>query len=570
MNPENSKKKEVRTEVFTNMNEQELQTILEEEATMKESESTEQRNQDPLAGGYETAINVSVDSLVIDYHPRKNLGDLKSLMGSIKRDGLLEPLLAYEMEDGKVALIDGYRRLAAAKEFGWKEVPCVIRKKMSQRDAAHLSYVKNAERNAFDPIEIAFHLKAMMDRFGYSMRDLDLKGYGSAASISLKLKLLDVAAPVQEKISAGELSVAHGIQIAKLPTHKEQERMAKRVIDEDLTAKRTERQISRYLSKGKREDDQTRIDFPDSEIPGVYMKDSRDMSELPDGSVHLIVSSPPYNVGMEFEKGVSFEEHTEMIQGVLKECARVLSKQGIIALNVGDIQTFKDRDGKNPNSQVELMGHRYKAWLKKYGIFLTDVIIWKKRMPAWTKRPDIHYADVAHTNYKLLPNYEPVYVFRKKGERETPPEDVVLRSRLNKEEWVAWTPAVWDIKPVVNMEGHPCIYPDELCMRLIRMFSYEGDTVLDPWLGSGTTVKVARELNRVGIGYEKEPQYKEVIMKKLGTGNVQAGFEGVRKLMKEIGLSPGEEQEVRESHEEEKEETVVEHAEGQLVMVAAA
>ncbi len=69
--------------------------------------------------------------------------------------------------------------------------------------------------------------------------------------------------------------------------------------------------------------------------------------ELPDESVHLIVSSPPYGVGMEFEKGVSFEEHTEMIQGVLKECARVLSKQGIIALNVGDIQTFKERDGKN-------------------------------------------------------------------------------------------------------------------------------------------------------------------------------------------------------------------------------
>jgi len=570
MATENSTNKEVRTEILTNMDEQELQTILKEEATMKDSESTEKRNQDPLVGGYETAVSVSIDSLVIDYHPRKNLGDLKSLMGSIKRDGLLEPLLAYEMEDGKVALIDGYRRLAAAKEFGWKEVPCVIWKKMSKRDAAHLSYVKNAERNAFDPIEIAMHLKAMMERFGYSMRDLEIKGYGSAASISNKLKLLEVAAPVQEKIRSGELSMAHGIQIAKLPTQKEQERMAKRVIDEDMTAKRTERQIDRYLSKGKQKDDRPRIQVPDSDIPGVYMKDSRDMSEMPDKAVHLIVTSPPYSVGMEYEKGVTFEEHIEMVQGVLKECGRVLVSGGVMAINVGDIYNFKGREGKSKVSQVELMGHKYQSWLRSHGIFLTDTILWLKPMAAWRKRPDIQYTDVPHTTYTMLPNFEPVYIFRKKGERETPSEEIVLQSKLTKEQWTAWTPAVWKITPVLKAEGHPCPYPEELCMRLIKMFSYEGDTVLDPWLGSGTTVKVARELNRVGIGYEKEPQYKEVIMKKLGTGNVRADFEGVRKLMKEMGLSPGEEQEVKESHEEEKEETVVEHAEGQLVMVAAA
>ena len=66
------------------------------------------------------------------------------------------------------------------------------------------------------------------------------------------------------------------------------------------------------------------------------------------------------------------------------------------------------------------------------------------------------------------------------------------------------------------MEGHPSVFPDELVRRLICMFSYDGDTVLDPFLGSGTTVKVARELGRVGIGYERELQYKSVIMKKLG------------------------------------------------------
>jgi hypothetical protein len=93
---------------------------------------------------------------------------------------------------------------------------------------------------------------------------------------------------------------------------------------------------------------------------------------------------------------------------------------------------------------------------------------------------------------------------------------VILRSKLTKQEYIAWVPSVWDINTVHKMEGHPCIWPDELAHRLIRMFTYEGDTVLDPWLGSGTTVKVAKELNRDGIGYEKEPQYKAVIMERLG------------------------------------------------------
>jgi DNA modification methylase len=412
----------------------------------------------------------------------------------------------------------------------------------------------------------------MMERFGFTMRDLEIKGYGSAASISNKLKLLDLTEPVQKKIQSGELSIAHGLQLVRLPNKKEQERMAKRVIDEDLSAKRTERQIGRYLSKGKQKDERPPAQIPDTDIPGVYIKDSRDMRELPDESVHLIVSSPPYGVGMEYEKGVTFDEHIEIIQGVLKECARVLVKGGIMGLNVGDIHCFKARDGKKEPSQVEMMGHRYQTWLRRYGIFLTDVIIWLKRMPSWTKRPDIHFTDVAHTAYKLLPNFEPVYIFRKKGEREVPDEDVVLKSRLTKEEWVAWTPSVWNIKPVQNMEGHPSIYPDELCLRLIKMFSYEGDTVLDPWLGSGTTIKVARELNRVGIGYEKEAQYKEVIMRRLG---ISSKADEHKEVDKKIGIlqeafasaTDGEEHFpdlVKVKDEQEKEKPSVEHADDYL------
>ncbi|MFC1824294.1 DNA-methyltransferase, partial [Thermodesulfobacteriota bacterium] len=163
---------------------------------------------------------------------------------------------------------------------------------------------------------------------------------------------------------------------------------------------------------------------------------------------------------------------------------------------------------------------------------LTDLIIWNKGRGSWAKRPDISFTpETKHTSFHILPCAEPVYIFRKKGEREVPSEDVVLRSRLTKEQWAAWTLGIWDINPVQPQVEHPAMYPDELCVRLIKMFSYEGDTVLDPWLGSGTTVKVARELNRIAYGYEKEPQYKEVIMKKLGIASEKAVIEAERTEM---------------------------------------
>jgi modification methylase len=460
--------------------------------------------------------NLPVNSLVVKYHPRNTLGDIESLQGSIKRDGLQEPLMVYDVGDNQYAVIDGVRRLAAIQEFGWQNVPCLIYKGMDASDAAHISYVKNTERNSLNPVEIALHLKAMIDEFGYNQRELELKGYGSPAKISGQLKLLDLPESIQKQIQDSELTAAHGLAIVKLPTKKEQENMAKQIKDFDLSAKKTEIRISRYLDKGKKKVEKIKEMTPSPDIPGVYFKDSRDMSELPDKSVHLIVSSPPYGVGMEYEKGVTYDEHLEMLNAVMDECGRVLIPGGVMALNVGDIYNFRGSKGKNDYSQIQLMGHKYQSFLRKHRIYLKSHIIWKKTM-AWTKRPEIFFdEDTNHTSYKILDTFEPVYIFRKEGKREIPSEDVVLRSKLTKEQWKAWVPSIWEITPVKNMEGHPSIYPDELVSRLIKMYSYEGDMVLDPFLGSGTTVKVARELHRDGIGYEREIQYKPVIMKKLG------------------------------------------------------
>jgi DNA modification methylase len=205
------------------------------------------------------------------------------------------------------------------------------------------------------------------------------------------------------------------------------------------------------------------------------------------------------------------------MQAVMDECARVLVPGGIMAINVGDIHNFKGAKDNNPFTQIQLVGHKYQTFLRRKQIYLTDQIVWVKATHPHSRDISKAWSDkISHTGYRIIISHDPIYIFRKKGERQAPTEEVALKSFVSKEEWSQWASGVWMIDRMRKMEGHPAIFPDELVQRLVLMFSFEEDIVLDPFLGSGTTVKVARDLNRQGIGYERLLQYKAVIMEKLG------------------------------------------------------
>ncbi len=463
---------------------------------------------------------LSIDSISIPkFHPRIEFGSLNDLQGSMRRDGLQDPLLAYETDTGQYGVIDGARRLRAALEMGWPEIACLVKIGITEAEAAHLAYVKNHERKSLTPIEEALHIRRMKEEYGFTGQELVVMGYrGSTAAISQMLKLLGLAKPVQEMISAGDLTKEHGLALSALQTEKEQIRMAKQAVDFHLTAALTRQKVSKYLSKKAKPKRSLPSDIvPAGDVRGVYFKDANDMSELPSACVHMILTSPPYLIGQEYEKGISFDEHIANVQAVMAECGRVMVPGGIMALNLADIHNFRGKDGKAKKAQRVMMGHRYQSWLKRHKIYLTDEIIWRKRQP-WAKEGVPILDDkTAHTSYRFFLNWEPIYIFRKDGVRSAPDAaDVTMRSKLTREQFNKWTDGVWDIEPVHPKAGHPAIWPDRLASRLIRMFSYEGDTVLDPFLGSGTTIKVARALGREGIGYERLPQYKEVIMRTLG------------------------------------------------------
>jgi len=470
-------------------------------------------------------INVPMDKLAVPIsHPRRNSGDTETLQKSIRKNGLLEPLTVCKSDkDDYFMVVDGTRRLTVLKDFGWIAVPCIQVESMPLGEIAHFAYEKNMERKSLSPIEIALHLKDMQGKYGYSLRDMDALGYGSPAKISQQIRLLDLPPKVKNMIEKSELTMTHGIELGKLPKAKTQESMAKRAVDFGWTAKRLKVAVDKFLEKGKKPA-KDRVKIPEGEIPGVYFKDSKDMCELPDESAHLIVTSPPYWVGMEYEKGVTIDKHWENVKAVMAESARVLAPGGIMAVNVGDIHHYKGPEGKSEQSQILLVGQKYQSFLRRHKVYLRDIIIWVKRTQALSLNPSRGWSEeTPHTGYRMLLSHEPVYIFRKAGDREVPSEEVALNSRITRQEWDQWINGVWTINTVRKDVGHPAIFPDELVNRLVRMFSYEGDTVLDPFLGSGTTIKVARELGREAFGYERETQYKPVIMEKLGlaSGDLQ-------------------------------------------------
>jgi len=398
----------------------------------------------------------------------------------------------------------------------------------------NMHFVLNNERDQLNDIEIALHIKKMKGTFGYSHTDLEMMGYGSKATISKRLSLLELPSKIQNLIVTGDLTKAHGESLLKLGDPEKIIKTAKLAVGNDWSAKKTKMKVEKHLRKvkaaAKKSVQAERV--PDQEVADVYFKDAKDMSELPDESIGLIVTSPPYNIGMEFEKGVSFSEHLENIETVLAECSRVLVSGGTMGINVEDIFNFRGVKGKNSFSQIQPMTHIYQKMLRKHDVYLRDQIIWAKNSSSFTNDANVNYSEnTKHAEYRIVVRHEPVLIFRKKGERPVPSEDIVLKSMLTREEWKMYAPSVWKIARIHKADGHPAMFPEELVSRLIKMYSYIGETVLDPFLGSGTTIKVARELGRDGVGYERDTRYKETIMKKLGVAEEPA-HEGVGKFAK--------------------------------------
>jgi site-specific DNA-methyltransferase (adenine-specific) len=251
----------------------------------------------------------------------------------------------------------------------------------------------------------------------------------------------------------------------------------------------------------------------------VVLGDARRMSKVQGESVHLVVTSPPYwqlkDYGSRRQIGFrqSYEEYIDDLGKVWRECYRVLHPGCRLAINIGDQFSRATLYGR-----YKVMPIQAEIWRKCQclGFDPMGTIIWQKVTTCNTSGGGTVMGSFPYPRNGILKiDYEHILLLRKPGEPPAVPDDVKDKARLTTEEWNQYFYGHWYF-PGARQEEHIAVFPLELPRRLIRMFTFPGERVLDPFAGSGTTLLAARELGRSSIGYEIHPEFLPLIRKKLG------------------------------------------------------
>lgn len=248
--------------------------------------------------------------------------------------------------------------------------------------------------------------------------------------------------------------------------------------------------------RGENEVEYVENRIPLGELDRLYCKSSEKMDELPDNSIHLMVTSPPYNVTKDYDEDLSLEEYLDLLERVWKETYRVLVPGGRACINVANL-------GRKPYLPL----HSFILdQMVAIGFLMRGEIIWNKAASA---SPSTAWGSwMSATNPVLRDVHEYILVFSKdtfSRERKN------RRNTISRDDFLEWTKSVWSF-PAVSAKkiGHPAPFPEELPHRLIQLYTFQKDVVLDPFAGSGTTCLAATAAGRSYIGYEVNQTYIEL------------------------------------------------------------
>lgn len=275
-------------------------------------------------------------------------------------------------------------------------------------------------------------------------------------------------------------------------------------------------------------------------MKNIYFKNSQKMSDVKNETVDLIITSPPYFNIKDYAKNgyqdeIHSKNHTNQIgdiknyktfiqelQKVWKECERVLKPNGKLIINTPLVPMKKKEFTTHYNRHIFDLNADIQTsiiYRKNTEMFLFDTYIWNRTN---TSKSLMFGSYPYPRNFYAQNTSEFITVYVKDGmPKNGLPSDIKEKSKLSQKEWVEYTKQIWDI-PIPNKSDlafgeHSAIMPEEIVKRCVKLFSFIGDTVLDPFAGSGTTLKVAKQLKRNYIGYEIMDNYRQIIEKKLGS-----------------------------------------------------
>jgi DNA modification methylase len=246
----------------------------------------------------------------------------------------------------------------------------------------------------------------------------------------------------------------------------------------------------------------------------IRVGDARDLSFLDNESVHLVVTSPPYWTLKEYNSHpdqmgsiAEYEKFLDELDKVWRHCFRVLVPGGRVCCNVGDVCIARKRAGRH---YVMPLHSDIQVRVRKLGFDVLTPVLWGKISSGVTEAAGNgagFYGKPYQPGAIIKNDVEHILFFRKGGKYRSVPMVAKALSMLSKAEMQAWFRSIWTDIPGTSNSKHPAPYPTELASRLVRMFSFAGDTVLDPFLGTGTTIVAAMQNGRNSIGVELDPTY---------------------------------------------------------------
>lgn len=253
------------------------------------------------------------------------------------------------------------------------------------------------------------------------------------------------------------------------------------------------------------------VSFEENPLPEdvhnqIINNTSEDMSELPDRCIHLMVTSPPYNVGKEYDEDLNLEDYRKLLGNVWKEVYRVLVPGGRACINVANL-------GRKP--YIPLHAFVIEEMIS-LGFLMRGEIIWDKAASA---SPSTAWGSwLSASNPTLRDVHEYILIFSKESYRRKPPEK--RKNTIDRDDFLENTKSIWTFPSVsAKRIGHPAPFPKELPARLLQLYTFAGETVLDPFMGSGQTALAAIEAGRSFVGYETDSGYVDLAEKRINITN---------------------------------------------------
>lgn len=245
----------------------------------------------------------------------------------------------------------------------------------------------------------------------------------------------------------------------------------------------------------------SRLAYSDGAV-AIFQGDSQSMYEIPDGRINLTITSPPYYNERDYSQFASFGEYRSLIKKVMAELYRVMANPSFIIWNVSMV------------TRLNLPAHS-SIWLEEAGFFFQKIIIWRKfgsvsrsiGMLIQNPYPTFYIPEASHEHLLV---YTKGVIDGRRRKINGYELDINLAQKFSSD--------VWDIKQVMHGHpqdlGHPAPFPEQLVANCIQFYTYPGDFILDPFLGSGTTCCMAKQLGRRSIGYDIKEEFVKIAVER--------------------------------------------------------